>query len=194
MSLGLALLAACGGSSSEAGEEPGGAARAAGDAMQLAGAAAGPEQTPPEGLSWIAVRDINRVYDDDDSPTDRPPLVSEPPEGMITAINISPDGQTDWLVDYTEAGSTQWCGTGGCRQRLFVSTPDGLVQVFDANAFGVETLGNGRVRVQVHHIYCETLAASGSCAVVFQYDAASRRLVVPPAHDDFNPMGWAQSE
>lgn len=195
LGLGLTLLAApaCGRSSSDAGDEGGGAARAAGDAMQLAGAATS-DQTPPEGLTWIAIRDINRVYDDDNSPTDRPPLVTEPPRGMITPITVSPDGQADWLMDYTEAGSAQWCGTGGCRQRLFVSTPDGLVQVFDANAFGVETLGEGQVRVQVHHIYCEPQAAPDSCTVVLQYDTAGRRLAVPPAHDEFNPMGWAQSE
>ncbi|MBN8553629.1 MAG: hypothetical protein J0L52_12135 [Caulobacterales bacterium] len=194
MTAALVLLAACGGSSSDSAEEGGGAARAAGDAMQMAGAAATSEQTPPEGLTWIAVRDINRVYDDDNSPTDRPPLVTEPPEGMITPVDVSPDSQTDWRMDYTEAGSTQWCGTGGCRQRLFVSTPDGLVQVFDANADTVEAAGNGQIRARVHHIYCDAEPNEGGCVVTLAYDASSRRLVIVSGPDDFNPMGFAQSE
>ena len=195
LGLGLTLLAvpACGGSSSDAGDEGGGAARAAGDAMQLAGAATS-DQTPPEGLTWIAIRDINRVYDDDNSPTDRPPLVTEPPRGMITPITVSPDGQADWLMDYTEAGSAQWCGTGGCRQRLFVSTPDGLVQVFDANANSIEAAGEGRVRVNVHHMYCEASAGEDDCVIELAYDAAAHRLIVVSGPDDFDPMGWSRSE
>lgn len=190
----ILLIAGCQGPSSGAPQEGGGAARAAGDAMQSAGAAASADEGPPEGLTWIAVRDINRVYDDDMNPTNRPPLVDEAPEGMITAVDISPDGQADWLLDYTEAGSTQWCGSGGCRHRLFVSTPDGLAQVFDANANTVEAGGEGRVRVSVHHMYCEAAAGQDDCEIEMAYDGAAHRLVVVSGPDDFNPMGWSRSE
>lgn len=188
------LVVGCGATTSDGGDEAGGTARAAGDAMQLAGAAASGDQTPPEGLTWIAVRDINRVYDDDTNPTNRPPLIDEAPEGMIRPVDVSPDGQADWLMDYTEAGSTQWCGTGGCRFRLFVSTPDGLVQVFDANADDVEVLGEGRLRVRAHRMYCDDQADADACVIDLAYDAAGRRLAVASGSDDFNPLGWTNSE
>jgi len=190
----VAIVASGCGSSATEGADEGGAVRAVGDAMQSAGAAATADQGPPEGLTWIAIRDINRVYDDDNSPTNRPPLTDEPPAGMIRPVDVSPDGQTDWLMDYTEAGSTQWCGTGGCRQRLFVSTPDGLQQIFDANADTIETIGNGQVRARVHHLFCDAETDEAGCIVSLTYDATSRRLVVSSGQDDFNPMGFGQSE
>ena len=188
------LMAACQAQSSGAAEDGGGAARAAGDAMQSAGAAAVADEGPPAGLTWIAVRDINRVYDDDMNPTNRPPLVEEAPEGMISAIELSPDGEADWLMDYTEAGSTQWCGTGGCRQRLFASTPDGLAQVFDANANTIQAAGQGRVRVSVHSMYCDATSGEDDCVIELAYDGAAHRLVVVSGPDDFDPMGWSRSE
>lgn len=188
----VALTAGCGDRTPRTADE-GGAVRAAGEAMQSAGAAAAADQSPPEGLSWIAVRDINRVYDDDMSPTDRPPLVTEPPEGMITQIRISPDGRTDWRMDYSEAGANQWCGTGGCRQRLFASTPDGLIQVLDAPAIDLEATQDDRIRLGVPASYCGPQTNQDECHVVLVYDAAARRLVVVEGPDDFNPMGWSHS-
>jgi len=186
-------LSACQAESSGAADQ-GGAARAAGDAMQSAGAAASADQAPPDGLVWIAVRDINRVFDDDMNPTNRPPLIDEAPDGMISPIELSPDGRPDWLMDYTEAGSTQWCGTGGCRQRLFVSTPGGLAQVFDANALDIETAGQGRIRVRAHRIYCDDPQGQSDCLIELAYDGAAHRLVVVEGPDDFDPMGWSRSE
>lgn len=190
-----ALLAAgCGSGAADANEDGGGAVRAAGEAMQSAGAAAGAGHEVPEGLTWIAVRDINRVYDDDNNPTNRPPLIDQAPQDMIRLVDVSPDGREDWLLDYTEAGSTQWCGTGGCRHRLFASTPDGLVQVFDANANEVVAEGDGRVRARVHHTYCGGQSGPGDCEIEMTYDAAARRLVVVSGDEDFNPMGWTSSQ
>lgn len=147
----VTLLAGCQPSAADSSE---GAARAAGDVLQSAGAVAVADEGPPAALTWIAIRDINGVFDNDMSPTDRPPLISAAPADMIRSVDLNNDGDPDWLMDYTEAGSTQWCGTGGCRQRLFVSTPDGLAQVFDAYAFDIQVPSSGRVRAQVHHIYC----------------------------------------
>lgn len=66
------------------------------------------------GLVWMAIRDINAVYDDDAEPMNRPPVTMRPPEGMIRAVDVSHDGRPDWLVDYEPAGVNAYCGTGGC--------------------------------------------------------------------------------
>src|SRR5690606_406505 len=91
---------------------------AAGLAAAMTGlAASAAAQTPPDGLVWLALNDINsgRVHEAD--PTDHPPLATEPPQGMIVAVDLSPDGRPDWLVDYGAAPEVRYCGTGGCRLR-----------------------------------------------------------------------------
>lgn len=163
--LAVAVVVALAGCQPRANDGSEGAARVAGDAVQSAGAVAVGDAGPPAALTWIAVRDINGVFDNDMNPTDRPPLTTEPPEGMIRSVDLNNDGDPDWRMDYADAGSPQWCGTGGCRQRLFVSTSEGLVQVFDANAFDIQIPAPGRVRAQVHHIYCAETDGLDDCVV-----------------------------
>lgn len=183
------LAAGCQPSASGEGE---GAARAAGDVLQSAGAVAVADEGPPATLTWIAVRDINSVFDDDMNPTNRPDPVSAPPADMIRAVDLNADGDPDWLMDYAEAGSTQWCGTGGCRQRLFVSTPDGLMQVFDANAFDIQIPAPGRVRAQVHHIYCPAMDGPGDCDVELRLNGAV--LAPADADSDFRSLPESAAE
>lgn len=132
-------------------------------------------QTPPEGLVWMALRDINDASFDRDDPTNRPPLVTAPPEGMIRAVDVSQDGRPDWLVDYQPSGPNQYCGTGGCLQRLYISDEDGLVRAFDAQALGLTVRPDGEVEAWVHHSYCR--GEDWECRFRFRWDAGERRLV-----------------
>src|SRR5690606_28981762 len=130
---------------------------AAAAALLTAAAAPAVAQTPPEGLVWLALRDINAAYFDPDDPTNRPPLATEPPPGMIRAVVVCDAGRPDWLIDYGRAGLARYCGTGGCRQRLYVSHPDGYVRAFDAQAFDLsfhDRGGERRLEARVHHGYC----------------------------------------
>lgn len=141
-------------------------------------------QSPPEGLVWMALRDINETYFDRDDPTNRPALATRPPVGMIRAVNVSRDGKPDWLVDYSKTDTSHFCGTGGCLQRLYVSTDDGYVRAFDQQAleFEVTERAGGRgVEVMVHHSYCTP--ERSECRFAWAWDTEQRRLVERPAID-----------
>ncbi len=166
--------------------------------LSLAGPAAA--QTPPDGIVWLALAEINgaRVHADD--PTRHPPLAAAPPSGMITAVDLSPDGRPDWLVDYEAAGDARWCGTGGCRKQLFVSHDDGYVRALDAQALGLTLTGVGegrRLEARVHHLYC--VDDRGDCLYAYAWDAEAGRLALQPgpsvpaaAADRFTPLPSAR--
>jgi hypothetical protein len=150
----------------------------------------------PEGLTWMVLRDINDAYFNQDDPTNRPPLTTVVPPGVIQAVEVSPDGQTDWLVDYEKAGVNAFCGTGGCVRRLYVSTPDGLVRAFDNQALSFEITGEDagrRIQIAVHHTYCGL--NQWDCRAAFRWDAATRKLVTTPLPGgrkgaaNFDPLG-----
>lgn len=138
---------------------------------------------PPEGLAWMVLRDINAAYFDPDDPTNRPPLATEVPEGVIRAVDVSRDGRPDWLVDYgvEAAAVTGFCGTGGCLKRLYVSTEDGLVRAFDQPASELTIDAAGGVEAEVHPLYCTP--ARDSCRFAWAWDLEARRLVERPAAD-----------
>ncbi len=138
-------------------------------------------QTPPDGIVWIALRDINDYYADPDDPTNRPPVVTIAPDGMIVAVNVSDDGKPDWLIDYEHDGTGQFCGTGGCQKRLYVSDGDHYVRAFDTQAleFTVSAVGGERrLEAWVHHNYCGP--GSEECRYAYAWDPALLRLVQRP--------------
>jgi hypothetical protein len=155
------------------------------------------QASPPEGIVWMALRDINAAWYDPDDPTNRPPLVTTPPEGMIREVVVSNDGRPDWLVDYEAAGLAHFCGTGGCLKRLYVSLGDGYVRAFDRQAF--ELVIGGRpdgvgIDARVHHLYCAD--DNRDCRYSYEWDGDARRLIErsntsvrPMEGEGFTPVG-----
>lgn len=147
------------------------------------------QDQPPPGLVWMALNEINAVYFDRDDPTNRPPLVQTVPEGMLRPVDINGDGRSDWLVVFQASGLPQFCGTGGCVYRLYVSNgpnpTDGYHRVFDnqALAFEVREAGAGaasggegpHIEAWVHHLYCQ--ADVERCNYAWTWDEGQRRLV-----------------
>lgn len=170
-------------------------------AAVAAGASA---QTPPEGLVWMALNEINAAYFDRDDLTNRPPLVTRIPDGMLRPADVSPDGRTDWIVDFSAAGLATFCGTGGCGRILYVSGGDtGFVRAFDAQALAFEVVERGgetRVEAQVHHLNCRP--GGVECWYAWAWDPALRRLVERPSRDGvmrledggFEPVDQSQAE
>lgn len=154
-------------------------------AMAAAVACGASAQTPPEGLVWMALNEINAGYFDRDDPTNRPPLVTRVPDGMLRPVAVSPDGRTDWIVDFSAAGLSRFCGTGGCARVLYVSGGDtGFVRAFDAQALAfevVERSGETRVEARVHDLNCRP--GPGECWYAWVWDPALGRLVERPARD-----------
>lgn len=133
-----------------------------------------PEPTPPDGIEWVALRDINAYYFDPDDPTNRPPLATHAPEGMIRAVDVSRDGKPDWLIDYQVGELSSMCGTGGCLQRLYVSDGDHYVRAVDNQALEL-TVQQGVVSVWVHHLYCAD--DNPDCRYSFEWDPQAMKLV-----------------
>jgi hypothetical protein len=153
-------------------------------AVMLAAGGAAPE-APPAGIAWRVLTDINEYYEDIDDPTNRPALVTEVPADVIRPVDISHDGKTDWLVDYAKAGINGVCGTGGCSQKLYVSTDEGyFVRAFDQQAFEltVSTVaGETRVEAWVHDLFCGR--DRDECRFVWAWDDKLHRLVERPSRD-----------
>lgn len=151
--------------------------------MALAAAGAAQAQTPHEGLAWMVLRDINETTFDRDDPTNRPPLVTRVPDGVIRAVDLTPDGHADWLVDYGPAELSAYCGTGGCAKILYVSLGDeGLTRAFDEQAHELtlyEAEDERRVEAWVHHSFCSG-DAGRECRFAYAWDADLRRLVERP--------------
>lgn len=152
-------------------------------ALSLAVGTAVRAQTPPDGLTWMVLRDINDSYFDPDDPTNRPPLTLQVPEGVITAVDVTHDGHTDWLVDYQAAEISRYCGTGGCRKILYVTLgDDNLTRAFDQQANDLTLYaadGESRVEAWVHHAFCSN-DASRDCRLAYAWDPELKRLAERP--------------
>ncbi|HEY0052759.1 MAG TPA: hypothetical protein VGB49_05035 [Caulobacteraceae bacterium] len=140
-------------------------------------------QTPPDGFTWMVLNRLNDVYSDPDDPTNRPPLITEVPAGVLIAQDISHDGVADWLIAWPQA--SQFCGTGGCRKTLYVSGSDGYRRVFDQQSLDDLTIvpgpGGSVVEAWVHHLGCRT--EREKCLVAWRWDDALGRLVDHIASD-----------
>ena len=146
--------------------------------LGLAGMAAA--QEPPEALTGMVLNEINGDYFNRAEPMNRPPLVTEVPEGMIRAVDVSHDGTADWLVDYRDAGAA-WCGTGGCLRTLYVSDGDYYVMAYDEQSLEfdiVERDGETRILTNVHHMFC--VPDNGDCEYGYAWDAELKQLVERP--------------
>jgi len=152
--------------------------------------------TPPDGIVWRVLEEINVFYFDIEDPTDRPPLVTEIPQGVLTPVDINADGRPDWLITWPE--SVAFCGTGGCDRTLYISNaatpgPDevgadevetGFTRAFDRQAldFSIAKVGDEvRIQATVHHALCPDDRTE--CVFAWAWDEAAQRLVQRPASD-----------
>jgi len=160
--LALALFAAAGGAATARTSEPDGPA-------------------PRQALEWMVLNEINSAYFDRSEPMNRPALVKRVPEGVIRQVDISHDGVTDWLVDYTDSG-LMYCGTGGCLRSLYVSVPDGgYVLAFNDQSYDFAIRrrnGETVLDMAVHQVMCWPM--SDECAYSFAWDTDLKRLVERP--------------
>lgn len=154
-------------------------------------------QTPPAGLAWFVLNEINSFYLNREDPTDRPSLVTEVPTGVLVPVNVNNDGISDWLINWPE--SSQFCGTGGCERTLYVSkifAPGeasdvdghergvGFVLAFDRQAGNLDIREiNGEVRVEssFHHLNCDDTRRD--CRLAWGWDPKIERLVERPSSD-----------
>ena len=147
----------------------------------------GSAPTPPPGFAWFVLSQLNAFYDNPEDPTDRPELITDVPDGVLTAVDINHDSEPDWLIEWPEA--VQFCGTGGCERSLYVSGPEGFTRAFDRQTIAfviAEVEGETRIEATVHHLYCED--DRPDCRFSWAWDDRARRLVQRPASDGVTLM------
>lgn len=143
--------------------------------------AEGHEGPPPEGLVWYVLNALNGLYLDVEDPTNRPPLLTVVPDGVLEPVAVNGDGRPDWLIRWPE--QVEFCGTGGCRVTLYISADDGFVRAFDRQAlrFEVKAAGAHQVEAVLHAVHCRD--DQGECRWIWEWDAGSRRLRVAASSD-----------
>lgn len=134
----------------------------------------------PESVRQAVIAELNEVrgqfMQGDDPRMQRPPV----PDRMLTPIDINGDGLTDWRADYEHSEwAGGWCGTGGCRQQLWVSRRGGAPMLaFDDQAFSFAFRrigGERRMEVAVHGTHCNG-AGSDDCRYAYVWDPAASAL------------------
>lgn len=161
------------------------AALAAG--LLLAGEGPARAQTPPEGFSWYVLSELNGFYLDVEDPTNRPPVITQVPDGVLSPVEINGDGRPDWLIRWPE--STQFCGTGGCRTTLYISDGEGFVRAFDRQALRLDIRraeGELRIEAWLHHLECSQ--SQDECLRAWAWDPAAGRLQERPSSDGISRM------
>ena len=139
-------------------------------------------QTPPEGFVWYVLNQMNAFSLDLEDPTDRPPLITGVPDGVLTAVEVNGDGRPDWLIRWPE--SAQFCGTGGCQASLYISDGDGFVRAFDRQALTLDLRrvdGEVRLETTLHHLNCDD--GRFDCRFAWAWSPAAGRLEERPASD-----------
>lgn len=129
-----------------------------------------PGVQPPAAIMQLVLKDIR----DQDNPN------RVAPSKMFRAIDINHDGVDDWIVDFEQSGENSWCGTGGCRQVIYVSNSAGhFTAAFDEQTrqFSLKRNRNVvRLDIDVHGSYCGTFGAS-ACPRSFLWDQDLGRFV-----------------
>jgi hypothetical protein len=106
------------------------------------------------------------------------PHVKVIPKKAVHAVDVNQDGVADWWIDFDAFGFSAWCGTGGCKQMLFVSRPDGHFRVEidqQTREFNLSPSPQGaRLDIEVHGSAC---GGSGNveCRFAYIWDAARER-------------------
>lgn len=156
----------------------------------LAGEGRAVAQTPPDGFVWYVLDELNRFYLDIEDPTNRPPLVTEVPEGVLTAVEINSDGRPDWLIRWPDGA--QFCGTGGCATSLYISDGEGFVRAFDRQAlsFALRPVeGEVRIETTLHHLNCSD--SRFDCRFAWAWNPATGRLDERPSMDGVSRISGA---
>lgn len=95
-------------------------------ALVSAGAVLAASQ-PPEAVRKSVQAEIDAALapSDDDEPGYNPPRIVAP-ASMFHRADINDDGVGDWVVDFEKSpNASYFCGTGGCRHRIYVSNAAG---------------------------------------------------------------------
>jgi len=113
------------------------------------------------------------------------PPRSGPPGAMFQRVDVNNDGLTDWRIDFSKSpNASYFCGTGGCRQRIYVSTPEGGYDlVFDntVRQFKLRRAkGQTVLDVDFHGSTCSGFGVD-ACPRSYSWNGTAARFLERPA-------------
>ena len=149
-------------------------------ALAFGGAALAATQ-PPDAVRAPIQAEIDEVMAPDPEEPNAPPVPKAGPR-MFKRVNINNDGVADWWVDFEEAPNPSYfCGTGGCRQRIYVSNPQGgydLAMDRTARLFKLRrSRGQTLLDLDFHGSACSGFGVD-DCPRNFVWSAARARFVI----------------
>ena len=113
------------------------------------------------------------------------------PKGLFRSADVNGDGVKDWIADFMQAQSSYYCGTGGCPLRVWVFEPadqSWRLEV-ERQSLGYSLPGRGRIRLDVHGIYCGGTGGD-ACALLYAWDGASKTFQQIPTKDGAQVNIW----
>lgn len=156
-------------------------------ALVLLPACAASAATPPAAIVEEARQAIYDAATDGATPEEIkevPAWMLKVPPKMFSKVDLNGDKLTDWRVNYENAPNPSFfCGTGGCRNILYVGQADGTVRkVFQNSGGGYVFSGPKTARkleVNLHGSACGSFGAD-ECLRAWRWDSASNAYVETP--------------
>lgn len=156
-------------------------------ALVLLPACAASAATPPASIVEEARKAIYEAATEGSTPEEIkevPTWMFKVPPKMFSKVDLNGDKLTDWRVNYENAPNPSFfCGTGGCRNILYVGQADGSVRkVFQNSGGNYQITGpkDGRkLEVGLHGSACGSFGAD-ECTRAWRWDSASNAYVETP--------------
>ncbi|WGM39173.1 hypothetical protein [Caulobacter sp. NIBR1757] len=156
-------------------------------ALVLLPACAAGAATPPASI----VEEARQTIYDDVTDGATPEEIKEMPAWMLktdpkmfSKVDLNGDKLADWRVNYENApNASHFCGTGGCRNILYVGEADGTVRKVFQNSGGDYKFTGPRsarkLEVNLHGSACGSFGAD-ECLRAWRWDGATGAYVETP--------------
>lgn len=156
-------------------------------ALALLPACAASAATPPASIveeARVAIREAVTEGATPEEIKEIPAWMLKVPPKMFSKVDLNGDKLTDWRVNYEQAPNPSYfCGTGGCRNLLYVGQADGTVRkVFQNSGGGYKFTGPKTARkleVNLHGSACGSYGAD-ECLRAWRWDSATNAYVETP--------------
>lgn len=145
--------------------------------------AAGPPASIVEEARQTIRADLTEGSTPEES-QDIPASLLEASPKMFSKVDVNGDRLTDWRVNYEKAAAASYfCGTGGCRNILYVGQADGTVRKVFQNSGGDYRFSGPKsarkLEVYLHGSACGSYGAD-ECLRAWRWDSATNAYVETP--------------
>ncbi|MET0547437.1 MAG: hypothetical protein ABWZ40_14130 [Caulobacterales bacterium] len=97
---------------------------------------------------------------------------------LYRQVDVTGDGEKDWILDFMHAQSGTYCGTGGCPLRIWVRDAQSGAwrQELEMRHFHYSLPRGGGITIAVHGVHCGGSGAD-DCRLDYVWSATDRRFI-----------------